>query len=291
MRLVQANFISVHEEVAMAILRRIMIALLTVATFATGVAEAASTTNFSDQWWVESESGWGASVLQQADVLFIDLFVYGADNKPTWFTAAVSNQSSPPTGHTLFTGDLYQTSGPYYGGTFNPAAVTRAKIGTLTFDANSTNTATLTYTVSGVQVVKNITRQTWRNENLGASYYGGESGDEFCNFGGANGHYELQDSFQFTHNPDDSIIAVVTDQHGHVMTLTGTYSQSGHMGKIAGTVVSSGYPAGDNYTGSANLFEIERTISGITGRWHLYLSGLNGVWTCRIDGRWGGVQR
>jgi hypothetical protein len=51
---------------------------------------AASTTNFSDQWWVPAESGWGAAILQQEYVLFIDLFVYGSDTKPVWYTAAAT---------------------------------------------------------------------------------------------------------------------------------------------------------------------------------------------------------
>jgi hypothetical protein len=38
------------EEVEMIILRRITIALLTVALLAPGMVRAASTTNFSDQW-------------------------------------------------------------------------------------------------------------------------------------------------------------------------------------------------------------------------------------------------
>ena len=77
----------------MTMLNRMMLALLAAAMLATGAARAASTTNYSDQWWVASESGWGASVLQQADTLFIDLFVYGTDGKPTWFTAAAYLQS------------------------------------------------------------------------------------------------------------------------------------------------------------------------------------------------------
>jgi hypothetical protein len=150
------------------------IALLTVATLATGVARAASTTNFSDQWWVgTTESGWGASVLQQWDILFIDLFVYGTDTKPTWFTAAAYYQSSSPAGHVVFTGDLYATSGPYYGGAFTPGTVGYQKVGTLTFDSDTVNTARLTYTVNGVPVEKNVTRQFWKFENLGGNYYGG----------------------------------------------------------------------------------------------------------------------
>lgn len=130
---------------------------------------AASITNYSDQWWIPSESGWGASVLQQGDVLFIDLFVYGSDSKPTWFVAPVYYQGNSGAGHDVFAGDLIATGGTYYGAPFNPGAVSGSKVGTLTFDADTGNTATLSYTVNGVAVVKSVIRQTFRNENLGCA--------------------------------------------------------------------------------------------------------------------------
>src|SRR3569833_2403176 len=92
---------------------------------------AAATTNFSDQWWVPNESGWGASVLQQRDVLFIDLFVYDPSGVPIWYTAAAYLQPSPGNGRVLFVGDLYLTNGPWFGGSFNPAAVTHRRVGSL----------------------------------------------------------------------------------------------------------------------------------------------------------------
>ena len=267
----------------MTILRQFMVALLAVAALATGVANAASTTNFSDQWWIEAESGWGASVLQQADILFIDLFVYGADNKPTWFTAAAFLQRDSPTGHVLFTGDLYSTTGPYFGGSFNPSAVGYAKVGTLTFDADTVNTAKLTYAVNGIPVVKNVTRQTWRNENLSGRYYGGDSGEQ-TQCGADNGHWETQYQFQITHNSDNSIAMRITDQSGD-STITGTYSQFGHMGQFVGTgTLPNGLAA------IVSMFEIERTISGITGRGHMVLQQ-GGITVCVWDGRWGGVRR
>ena len=67
----------------MKLLRGVMVALLATAMLACGGAMAASTTNYSDQWWIPAESGWGASVLQQNDVLFIDLFVYDTSTSPT----------------------------------------------------------------------------------------------------------------------------------------------------------------------------------------------------------------
>jgi hypothetical protein len=284
----------------MTALRRAMMALLAVAMLAaTGMAGAASTTNFSDQWWIENESGWGASVLQQSDVLFIDLFVYGTDSKPTWFTAAAFLQGNAPAGRVRFTGDLYSTTGPYYGGTFNPAAVSYAKVGTLTFDADSVNTATLTYTVGGVPVAKNVTRQTWRNENIGGQYYGGLVYDQTsCTDALDNGHFEIFAMMQFTHLADNTVTinAQITSGSqngipllvpaGLVFTMSGKYTQSGHMGQMQGTssVIIPGEPPD---TSVVNLFEIERSISGITGRYN----SVDDKGSCRSSGHLGGVLR
>ena len=106
----------------MPLLRRSLTIFLLLVCSIAGRANAAVTTNFSDQWWNPNESGWGASVLQQWDTLFIDLFVYGTDNKPTWFVAAAVLQTTSPAGHLVFIGDLYATNGPYFGIAFNPAS-------------------------------------------------------------------------------------------------------------------------------------------------------------------------
>jgi len=50
--------------------------------------------------------------------------------------------------------NLYATTGPYHGGTFNPALVQIRKVGALTFDASNLNNATISYTVDGTPVVK-----------------------------------------------------------------------------------------------------------------------------------------
>ena len=62
--------------------------LLFAASVAAMPARAALGTNFSDQWWNPNESGWGASVMQQYDTLFIEIFVYDQNLQPTWFFAA-----------------------------------------------------------------------------------------------------------------------------------------------------------------------------------------------------------
>jgi hypothetical protein len=87
-------------------LRKVLIASLSAAVLATGTAHAVSTTDYSDQWWVPSEAGWGAAVVQQASTMFVNLMVYGAGGKPTWFVAASSLRASSPEGHLVFLGDL-----------------------------------------------------------------------------------------------------------------------------------------------------------------------------------------
>lgn len=135
--------------VIMKLLRGLFVALLATAVLVGTDAMAASTTGYSDQWWIQAEDGCGASLLQQHDVLFIDLFVYDANSSPAWFAVDVFQQAGLPAGHAVFTGDLYRTTGPYYGGPFDPNAVRRTRVGTLTFDATSATTAVMTYVVDG----------------------------------------------------------------------------------------------------------------------------------------------
>jgi hypothetical protein len=283
----------------MKILRHALIALLSVAVLATGAARAASTTNYSDQWWNSTESGWGAAVLQQADVLFIDLFVYGTDGRPTWFVATVYLQPGAPAGHDVFTGDLYAATGPYFGGPFSSAPFVPRRVGTLTFDASSGTTATMTYTVDGTRVDKTVTRQPLRGENIGGSYIGGWIFDQTsCTDVIDNGRYEIAGILQFNHSANNAVAVTVqiasATQNGAPLllppsvsfTLTGTYTQSGHMGLVQGRSAIT-VPGEPPDTATVSLFEIERTISGISGR----TNSVDDRGGCRSSGRFGGVRR
>ncbi len=260
--------------------------LLYILSLKSGTANAAATTNFSDQWWNPNESGWGASVLQQWDTLFVDLFVYGTDNKPTWFVAAAVYQTSSAAGHLVFAGDLYATNGPSFGGPFNPAAVSARKVGSLTFDANGVISAVLTYSVDGTQVVKSVTRQTWHYENLSGSYFGGVVSDRTgCNNPANNGHSETPANFQITHSADNAI-SIAVQVGVAACTITGTYSQSGHMGQV----LDGRGPCDDAGRGvSVGLVELELTVGGFTGR---FVSvGDPGGDQCTTTARIGGVRR
>lgn len=241
-------------------------------------ALASTGTNFSDQWWNPAESGWGASMLQQADIIFVDLFVYGSDNRPTWYTAAAYYQ--PQSGRTLFSGDLYVTSGPWFAAFFNPAAVASRKVGTLQFEASNTDTGTLTYDVDGIVVTKTIERQLWRYENFTGSYYGGLVYDQSgCTNATNNGHVEEFGAFQVDHAPNNAFTLTLQSNFGNC-TIAGSYSQLGHMG-----TVGANYTCSYGVNGTMTLYELERTGPGMTGR---FVASNN---ECQVAGTLGGVER
>lgn len=257
---------------------RMLFAALALASLAFA-ARASSGTNFSDQWWNPNESGWGASILQQGSVLFVDLFVYGADARPTWYTAALNFQ--PQFGNRIvFSGDLIATTGPWFAGFFNPALVTRRTVGTMTFEATSTDTAALTYTVDGVAVAKSIQRQLWTYEQFTGSYYGGLVYDQSgCGNPVNNGHVEELGAIQITQGADNTFTLALQSNYG-TCTITGNYSQLGHMG-----TVDANYACSYGTNGSITLYELERTGAGMTGRF----IGQNNL--CQVAGTLGGVER
>jgi len=259
-------------------LKRLAATLAFAAFCAAAPSHASLGTNFSDQWWKPDESGWGISVLQQYDTLFVDLFVYDTSGRPTWYTAAAYLQHQA--GRTVFIGDLYTANGPWFGGFFNPGAFTARKVGTLQFDAASTDFATLTYSVDGVFVSKPVQRQLWAYEDFSGSYYGGLVYDQSnCGNAANNGPIEEFGAFQIDHSVVGTLRLNLQSSFGNC-TIVGDYSQLGHMGTVKGT-----YSCSYGTSGTITLYELERTSAGMTGRFF----GQNNA--CSVAGTLGGVER
>src|SRR5438270_8602243 len=94
-------------------LRALLVAMFLGVSVTAGATTASD--NYSDLWWIPNESGWGANVSQQADVMFVTFFVYGPTLQPVWYGATLNLQGTATDGSVLFSGDLYQTTGPYFG--------------------------------------------------------------------------------------------------------------------------------------------------------------------------------
>jgi hypothetical protein len=116
--------------------------------------------NYTDLWWLASESGWGFGLFHHpTHQMFGTLFVYGAEGRPTWYVI--------PAGQFVdaarFEGQLYRTTGPYFGGPFNSAQVQAIPAGNavIIFDQYDLDKASLTFVIDGVTFNKSVQRQSF----------------------------------------------------------------------------------------------------------------------------------
>jgi hypothetical protein len=116
--------------------------------------------NVQDLWYnapAESEPGWGLNIAQQGEIAFATLFTYAANGRGLWL---VMPRGDPIASGEGFSGPLYRTSGPPFNASpWVPIGFTA--VGTMTVTFSNGNAGTLTYTVDGVSVTKQITRQVF----------------------------------------------------------------------------------------------------------------------------------
>jgi hypothetical protein len=243
------------------------IAVLVLASLALpGTGEAATAdmplksaygTDVTDIWYNPTQSGWGMQLNQTGTFVFATIFVYGADGKPTWVTGELEGS-----GGSTFTGPLYVNTGPYYGGAWNPAAVTSRKAGTMTFTLTSSSTGQLNYTVDGVPVAKSVQRQPLTLDNYNGLYVAmllqTNSGCyDPANNGEGVGALVLeisQDATAMTVRTEDPLSETTCN-------VTGTYSQAGRMGKFVGS-----YSCSTGDSGAATFTEMTNTTQQFNAR-------------------------
>jgi len=230
-------------------------------TCGTGFAQSLGTT-FSDLWWNPAESGWGVTVDHQQDVMFLTFFIYRADGSPYWVAALLTRTSASDALPFVFSGDVYEYSGPYFGGPFNPSLVNNRKVGTAIFSTPYVNSATLTYTVDGVTVTKSLQRQTLQNLDFSGVFNGvlncelsgcanpSQNGQQIA-VGGpitiVQSGGEFQMLFQPSSNPNNC-------------GFVGSYSQTGSLGSVTGT-----FSCSEGTKGSFSITGLQWTIFGMSG--------------------------
>jgi hypothetical protein len=111
-------------------------------------------------WWNARESGWGVNFNHQGSTLFGTLFTYDANRTPLWLVMSDGRMQADGV---TYLGDLYRTTGPAFNASpftpIGPSNLTR--VGTMTVKFGDANAGTLTYTMEGVQVAKDIERQIY----------------------------------------------------------------------------------------------------------------------------------
>ena len=267
------------------LLRRYAAAAIAALGFSLPASATSFSTDWTDLYFNPQESGWGINLIQQYNVIFATMFVYGADRTPHWFVADNMTGSG-----NSFSGTLLQTSGPAFSGPFT-GGVTATPVGTITITFTSQNTATLSYTANGANVVKQIQRQTWRGNNLGGKYIGGMvsvgTGPSSC----AGEALAMGDIF-FTHNNFSaagggtvSIRVEFTPAGGGsgVCTYTGTHTAGGRLGTISGNYTCTAGTA--TSSGSFTMAEALATRNGFNATY-----SANDNLGCNYSGFFGGVR-
>lgn len=116
-------------------------------------------TNYQDQWWNSSESGWLLNIAHQGDILFATWFTYDTNGKGMWLVMSAGARTSG----TTYSGALYRTTGPAFSAVpFTPIGATNiTQVGTMTISFANGNSGTMTASVNGIMVTKSIVRQVF----------------------------------------------------------------------------------------------------------------------------------
>jgi cytochrome c553 len=114
--------------------------------------------DYTDLWWNPAEDGWGFNIMQhsQTHIIFGVMYTYDTDRKPVWFVLPGGTWTTA----TQFIGNWYRVSGPAYNGVFDPAKVHVGNpVGSVQLNFTDASHASFSFSVNGVQVVKQIARQ------------------------------------------------------------------------------------------------------------------------------------
>lgn len=246
-------------------------------------------TDFTDLWWNPAESGWGVNVIQQDDTLFLTFFVYGPDNTARWYVASEVLPTNPqPADAVRFSGIVYRTTGPWLGGPFDPLVVGVDPVGTVTITFDSTDTATLSYTVDNVPVVKAIERQPVRNTSIGGSYAGGLVAlASQCGNPVDNGALDILGTTTATLSEGQVTFRVLFTTSGGEpasCNFVGAYTQRGRMAAVPSGSFSC---LVNGQSANAGVFTMSAVDAQFNG-FHATFSGQDQF--CTYKGRFGGTR-
>jgi hypothetical protein len=135
---------------------------ITRLTFGTDTQKWPTGSDNTDLWWSPAESGWGLNITQRgttADSIFAAWYTYDTDGRPSFIVMPGGTWSG-----SCFSGKLYTTTGPYFGGTFDPALVKANEVGSGTICFTGVSAARFTYTVNGASRTVPIVRQRFADD-------------------------------------------------------------------------------------------------------------------------------
>ena len=239
----------------------------------------------SDLWWNPDESGWGANLIQQHNVILATLFVYGADGRARWYVSSeLTTGGAPEDVEMIWSGRLYETTGPVVAsGAFNASAVARRDVGTMRFFYRRPNNGTLEWTVDGVTTSKLVRRQTWTSVDItGEFYLNRVLRAHLCNGPNTGNEPSLNEAMVMNVARSGDAVQIATRPVAPgtlACTYTGSLSQEGRMSRVEGT-----YTCNDGSAGPFSLTEVEVSQWGFMARIFTNVRG------CAMHGHFGGAR-
>ncbi len=184
-----------------------------------------SSGSYQDLWWAGSqENGWGLTITQHQDALFLAWYIYDVSGNPQWVVMPTGTWNSS---HTSYSGALYIPTGSSFANYDSTKFAANGSVGTGAITFSSASTATLTYTVGGVFGTKTIQREqfgivdTSPIENYSDMWWGGTSQNGWG--------------------------VVLTQQYHNIFAAWYTYNASG---KTVWYVMPDGQWTGNTYSGA-----------------------------------------
>lgn len=116
---------------------------------------SSASTNFSDIWWNQTESGWGLALSHQDNVIAGALYTFAADGQPLF--VILNGATVQPDGSYL--GNLNRSTGPAFNAVpWLSSQVVNTVVGTMRLRFLGSQNLDIDYTLNGTNVTKSLTR-------------------------------------------------------------------------------------------------------------------------------------
>jgi len=125
--------------------------------------------DYTDMWFAGStENGWGMSISQHGGIQFNVIFAYDNAGKSIWYVMPGGTFNAA---NTVITGPLYLPTSAPFSAYDTTRFVPGASVGTATITYTGSSTATLNFTINGINGTKTIQRQIFGADVTGPNLH------------------------------------------------------------------------------------------------------------------------
>ena len=260
-----------------------------------GAHAAPMTPDPTGMWYDPAQPGWGMSVTQQGETIFVALFVYDANHNPRWYVASNVVDTGQAVNFLVgeaYAGALYSTTGPTYTNSSDATPLSSTPVGTMQIAyVQPTNKLAVAYTINGTTVNKTVQPQTWdSNAGMLAGTFAGAihvAPTSTCQVPAP-----LQDITNFTiaaGNAPGQLNVTWGTGIDTACSISGTYSQQGQFGMLSGPVACGPIPNLIADVGTFTITQLQVAPNGFSGFLN-YSPPSSGGTSCAVAGSIGGVK-